>query len=415
MDVKSIKTTKSLFLVLLMNSDRYLKEKKIFTIYHDSIKSSDLKKFIDFLHLYIQTFEDMNSGLRCTVLTSHPREIYFEDVDEIVDVYNEIIQQINSYTNNLQNHMHHKTLIAKLIACLGVIYEEGLFGIVRDKDLAFKNFQQSAQLNCPYGTFKLAQCFEKGNGVRKNIKQALYFYRCAAKLGSIEALHTFGTILLQNNFTGEYSEEVGLVYLKLAAKKASKKYPYACFDYSRYVEHNLSIGKGFYDHFFCFDTYLKGATLDCSNSQFKIAEAYENGDLGVERSISDAIKWFKRAATLGHPEALLKIADYVLYKKELYPEDIELVYSYALKSLIAENCRAAKYISILHHKGLGTKKSKHLSNWWDTVYKVMCKNQKVSPSEHSFVIFDNLTTKNKQQNDEIPIQPIYTTKALKAL
>lgn len=397
-----------------MNKARYMQDKKVFILYYDYLHTDNTKKLLEFLEVYVSTYENDNSLYKCATLSSNPLQDIMEDFEEISQYYNMIRLEINKHTVNPQIDHIKKTHLAKLLAYAGVIYEYGLFGITSSKQLAFKHYKQSAQLNCPYGTFRLAQCYEKGNGVPKNLKQALSFYRCAAKLGSIEALHTFGTILLQNNLTGDYSEEMGIVYLRLAAKKASKNYPFACYDYSRYVEYNMSLGIGFFDISYCFQSYLKGAFLECPNCQYKIGEVYEKGEMGVESSLTEAIMWYRKAAVNGHSEAQLKIADFLLKKNEFYPEDFELAYSYALKSAVSENCKAAKYVSLLFEKGIGIKRNLHLSKWWNLIFKVYCKYQKISFTDESFKVFEKLVNK-RRPTDDIKVHPILTSNALKVV
>ncbi|KAF9764413.1 Chitin synthase regulatory factor 3 [Nosema granulosis] len=396
-----------------MNMYRYKQEKKLFRLYSEHLNSNNIKKLLEFLGIYIQTYEDENSLMKCSIMSYNPLKEVENDFYEISSHYTTIIAEIDAYIIFSKKLPKNRKFMAKLIAYLGVAYENGLLGLSRNKLQAFKHYRQSAQLNCPYGTFRLAQCYEKGNGVQKNIKQALYFYRCAAKLGSAEALHTFGTILLQNNFAGEFNEEMGYVYLRIAFRKATKEYPYACFDYSRYVEHSISLGYGFFDIYFCFKSYLKGAMLECPNCQYKIGEIYEKGLMGEEHSLTDALKWYKKAAMNGQPDAQLKIADFLLTKNEFYPEDFELAYNYALKSAISENCRAAKYISLLFEKGIGISRNQNLSEWWNRIYHVYCKDQNVSPNQ-KYIVFEKLVNRRRPTED-IKVQPILTSNALKAL
>jgi hypothetical protein len=335
-----------------------------------------------------------------------------ENIDDVIQTYNSIIYEMNKYISNVKRRYCQKRLAGRLLAIMGVIYEKGFFGVGPDLFMAYKKYELSAQLNCPFGTFRLAQCHEKGIGTVKNIEQALYFYRCSAKLGSIEALHTFGTILIQNDFDGEFSEEVGVVYLRLAANKATKTYPFSCYDYSRYIEHSMK--KDFFDVGYCFKSYLKGAILECPNCQFRVGQLYETGEMGVEISLANSVKWYQKASSNGHSDAQLKIANYILRKNDPQKDDFVLAFNYALKSAISDNPRGAKYVSIMYQKGIGTKKNESLSKWWEKVYEVFCSSQKISKESLSFSIFENIS-KKKPVSEEIPMRRIYTTSTLKAV
>lgn len=98
---------------------------------------------------------------------------------------------------------------------IGVSHEYGQFGNPIDSEEAYSNYLLSAQLNNDLGTYKLAQCYENGKGTSRNIEKALYFYRCAAKLGLPDALHSYGSILVNGCLGSEVDEKTGLDYLSL--------------------------------------------------------------------------------------------------------------------------------------------------------------------------------------------------------
>lgn len=387
-----------------MNGPRYRQEKKIFKMNNANVYSDNLKLFGDLLQSYIVAYEDDNSLMRSSFLTDNPLS-GLDDTIESNEKYYEIIKEkISQYANNYIYYMDKPKLIARLIAYYGFINEFGLFKVAPNKRKAFEYYKLSAQMNSPFGTFKLAQCYEKGVGCKKNTLKSLSFYRCSAKLGSIHGLHTFGTILLQNNFDEDFVEESAFFYLQLSVKKANKCYPYVYYDYARYLEFKISSIQIEFEHDYCFNAYYKGAINECPNCQYRVAQCFENGELGVDIDIQKAFTYYKNAAFNGHVDAQFKIAQALIDQSEPSETNIILAYKYALKSATKENIIAMKYISIFYKKGLGVERNLNVSKWWDNILEVTLKKQKTKLDPESFANIEKLIIREKQKEKEVFVE-----------
>ncbi|KAG0417745.1 Chitin synthase regulatory factor 3, partial [Dictyocoela roeselum] len=126
-------------------------------------------------------------------------------------------------------------------AYLGLAYELGALGVTKDEKRAFGYYKIAMKMNNALGTYRLAQCYEKGIYKRKNLVKALTFYRLAAKLGLVEAQHTFGSILIYGDLNAQRDISCGIFYLKLAIKNSNSEYPYPYFDLARVYESNNNI------------------------------------------------------------------------------------------------------------------------------------------------------------------------------
>lgn len=288
---------------------------------------------------------------------------------------------------------------------LGFAYERGLFGMEREHRMAFSHYMSSAELNNAFGTFKVAQCYEKGMGKQKNINRSLWFYRCAAKLGLIDAMHTYGNIILFGDMECENDLEVGHFYLKLAAKKASNEYPYPLYDLGRCYEGGVGSDVIPTDDHYAFKLYSRGAALDCPNCQFRIGRCFENGELGQEKDNIRAIEWYMKAADLGQSDAQLVLSTMFLSGiKDVLKKNDEMAFRFGLRAATREHTIAAYLVSEYYEQGIGVKKNLQLAFWWSKIaeefqkiyreagerIKVATPDSSINDSQHDFE--DNLCT-----------------------
>lgn len=384
-----------------MNVPRYRQEKKLFRLHEKDIYNDNIKNFCKFLNTFIDTFEDDNSLMRHTFITYDPFVELNSTIKECKKFYKIVFQKLSNFVENYKLFLNKPKYIGKMIAYFGFVYEYGLFDVKFDKNNAFQYYKLAAKLNSPFGTFKLAQCYEKGVGCEKNIQKSLLFYKCSAKLGCVQALHTFGTILLQSNINGEFVEESAQFYLQLAIKKAKLlEYPYVFYDFGRFLEYKLN-DKYISQVEYCFQTYLQGAEIECPNCQFRVAQCYELGNLNVPINFEQSLKMYIKAAFNGHVEAQLKVAELIIENDNSTLIDLSKAFKYALKAAVRENCIAIKLIAIFHEKGIGIPKNITAAIWWNRIFEIEKKKQNffLNPT-----IFEKL--KNINIQDDIPVQPV---------
>lgn len=373
-----------------MNGPRYKQEKKIFKLYSNKIQQDCIKAFEEFLNLYTIAYEDENSLMRNSFLTEDPLPSLNEIVKFNTEYYLQICAKLEHYVKNYLFYLKKPKYIANIIAYYAFALEYGLFGMEINKKNAFQYYKLSAQNGSPFGTFRLAQCYEKGEVCAKNKYKALEFYRCAAKLGSIHGLHTYGTILLQNNFDIDEREEIAFFYLKIGINKAIKSYPYVFYDYARYIEFKLSDNEITFEVDWCFKVYFRGAQNECPNCQYRVAQCFEFGELNVNVDLKKAFSYYKSAAFNGHIDAQVKIAQTLIEKGDKTQTNYNLAYNYAIKAAIKGDCKAIKYMTIFYKNGLGIKKNIAVSNWWEKILFVHLKEQKIVLNLQEFEILNHL-------------------------
>ena len=147
-------------------------------------------------------------------------------------------------------------------------YEMGLEGFERNLRKAFDLYVKSANGGYKEAQFRLAQAYENGElNLKENEEKAYNWYEEAANNGHVEAMFILGEAY-------EYE------YLELDEDEDE-----------------------------AFDWYLKAAKHGHVKAQIVVAEAYEYENLGVDEDNEEALYWYLQAANNGNVEAMYKAAD----------------------------------------------------------------------------------------------------------
>ncbi|KAG0439288.1 Chitin synthase regulatory factor 3 [Dictyocoela muelleri] len=282
---------------------------------------------------------------------------------------------------------------------LGIVYELGAFGAQKNEKMAFEHYLIATKQSNALGTYRLAQCYEKGIYKPKNFRKALAFYRCAAKLGLVEAQHTFGSILIYGDLNSERDVASGIFYLKLAVKKSSSEYPYPYFDLARAYESNNNIHDIVADDIYSFYLYQRGAELGCPNCQYRIARIYEFGELGRDKNITDAVFWYKKSADNGQIDAQLALSTlYFTGVQNVLESNYLTAYKWALKSAVKGHLGAAYCVGEFIENGIGVKRDLVHALWWYTIAGVMGNEKaKIKANQlKKIVVFSSDSTKKKK-------------------
>ena len=161
-----------------------------------------------------------------------------------------------------------------------------------------------AQSDFTADDFSLAQQYERGVGVERNLRKAFDFYIKAARAGNKEAqfrlacAYENGELNLKENYEKAYDW-----YLK-AANNGNVEAMFILAEAYNYEELDLDE-----DEDEAFEWYLKAAHKGHIDAQLIIAEAYELENLGVDEDEEEALEWYLKAANSGNVEAMYKAGD----------------------------------------------------------------------------------------------------------
>lgn len=330
--------------------------------YHKSFASGDDQKIFLFFKNLLKFIENDNSSYNVLILFNNPLKN-----EENITFMRNLNRNCRNFLNEKQNS-EDKDICGAALCYIGIGHEYGLFGYERNLNEAFGKYLISSRLNHSLGTYRLALCFEQGKGIDQDNEKALYFYRCAAKLGLVDALHVYGSVLANGYLGLRPDQKMGLHYLSLAAIKANKLYPYPFFDIGKWYETKQESLDVSVDEKYSFDVYMKGASLGDPNSQYRIAKSFENGELKQRKSIIPAIDWYMRAADNGQVDAQMTL--FGLYSSGLgenLRKDPGKSYYWALRAGLKGSCRGMFFLGEYARSGTGINQDVLLALWWYTI------------------------------------------------
>lgn len=209
-------------------------------------------------------------------------------------------------------------------AFVGKCYYFGECGVKENDKEAFRWFQRSVQKKSPYGYYYIALCYSNGFGVSQNealsesyFEKAVKIFRTQANEGDAEAQYYLG-LCYQNGTGVEESQSIANSWFGKAAEQGHPNAQYETALNEKDKSKAFTMMKNAADHgireaiyqlgVYCRNgigcevsiedgtSYiLNAAQMGDGDAQVCIAYCYEEGD-GVRRDISEAFKWFKKAA-----------------------------------------------------------------------------------------------------------------------
>lgn len=203
----------------------------------------------------------------------------------------------------------HKLLL-KRIADTGTSFDQFYYGFVLykcgwytekkyDKDMMLY-YEKAAQQQNATAIDGLGNRYYDGDGIEKNISEAIKWYKKSAKLGMIHSMETLANCYDSGMGVGQ-DYEMSLVWRKRAAKLGS-------VDSTANVGWHYRYGKGVTrDYTEAMNWYLKAAEKGSSYSQENIGDLYYYG-YGVNQDYEKAAEWYQKATDAGNTYAMDRLA-----------------------------------------------------------------------------------------------------------
>ncbi|KAM0677074.1 hypothetical protein BDAP_002365 [Binucleata daphniae] len=339
---------------------------------YNSVFTADYETKFLLVQKYLRYVESNSESISNVFYGKDPLTILKEDKMFFKELENWCLQTLGAANgpNNMTLFKDAPQVQAR--AYLGLVYEIGACGLKKSIERAISLYASAAKQNNAFATFRLAQCFESGKGKQLNIEKSITFYRCAAKLGGIEAMHIYGSILIHGELGLRKDISQGLFYLKLAAQAASKHYPFPFYDLARCYENEEDAPEITVDHEYAFQLFEKGAKLGDPNCQYKLAKAYEVGDLSCEINLNMAIQWYTQAAEYEQIDALFELAHFKLIGLEgIIEKNYDDAYYLALRAAAKGHVDAAFLVGECIENGLGIRQDPLHAMWWYTIAKAL--------------------------------------------
>lgn len=175
---------------------------------------------------------------------------------------------------------------------LGYIYKYGL-GVNVDNNKAFQLLSHAAKVSISQSYYELADSYENGYGVKRNIQLAIKYYKKSySKSKNIQALINLGCIY---NNMGNY-EKALKYYFAAADKGNAKAYYYIALAYKE----GLGIEK---NNKKMIDNFEKASNLGDIDASVDLADLYIDG-LGIDHDYNKALELLFNAAEEGSRRAM---------------------------------------------------------------------------------------------------------------
>ena len=189
----------------------------------------------------------------------------------------------------------------KSLCRLGLIYRTGLASVPESRDprKAVEYFLKGVEKDDPKSALYLAEMYLNGEGIERNVDQALHFFEMAANLGLAEAQRILGIMYVQG-------KEVPIDY-----EKAAKLFQSAADQGDNYSRYYLGVmyenGEGVEkDELKAADLFQRGANEGHSFSQYSLALKYLSGRPGFDDP-AKGVFLLEQAANQGHLGAFLDL------------------------------------------------------------------------------------------------------------
>jgi TPR repeat protein len=215
-----------------------------------------------------------------------------------------------------------------------------------------KNIEKDFELMLPFAKKghaliqnQIGVMYESGNGVNKNIQEALIWYEKAAKQKNPWALYNLGEIYYMGTHVGQNYTKA-FEYYKESASLGNYK--------AQNVLANMYLdGKGTTpDLKQAIYWYEKSAEQNYHWGLTNLAHMYQQGQ-GVEKDLNKAISYYEKGSELNNNVAQFNLGKLYYEGKEV-KQDYKKAFQYFEKSALQKNDKAQFYLGFMYLLGHGT-------------------------------------------------------------
>ncbi|KAI9344439.1 hypothetical protein BD770DRAFT_397535 [Pilaira anomala] len=180
---------------------------------------------------------------------------------------------------------------------IGLIYLDGYSGFLKNHRKSFEFFERCSRYNNPIAFRYMGQLYFKGEGVRKDDKEAMRCHKKGKDLGDIESIHHLavcfflGEVVKQNFKKAREYLELYIKHKDIADQLGKAYFTLGCI-------YRMG-GEGVkQDNLLAIDYYKKSVELGSGMGAYGLGEMYEYGQ-GVKKNKKTAYEWYVKATSLG--------------------------------------------------------------------------------------------------------------------
>lgn len=232
-----------------------------------------------------------------------------EETKSSVSVLSKICLKAVQATNNDEERHEIVRIIKNLLLILDKryseprdstsVFDEGMnfyrkYPREDNMPVALLILEEAWQLGCVNALHYISSSYLKGKGIQKDTCKGMYYLNLAANNHNVEASIELATYLWKGINT-EKNPSMAVSILKNIDD------PNAMFMLGDIFRENYEYSKAF-------EYYLMAAQRNHVYAQYNVAVACATGQ-GTKRNISEAKKWLRSAASLGHSDARKKLEE----------------------------------------------------------------------------------------------------------
>jgi TPR repeat protein len=265
-----------------------------------------------------------------------------------------------------------------IYACylLGVCYSEGLVGEKNPKE-AIKWYKQAAKQGYDAAQAYVGYALYSGIGVVGNKFEAVKWYSKSADQGYAPAQTNLGICYE----LGDGCQKNLLTALKWYRLAAEQNDPTALYNIGHCYELGLGVPQ---DIFKASEYYTQAADLNNAAAQYALGYLYSVGYPCLPQSIEETVRLYKLSADQGHAEAQCKLG--LMYENGIGTEtDVLQAVKYYRLAANQGNPAALYYLGYCYYNGLGVEKDTAVAV--KLYYKSAAKNYSAAQNNLGFCYF----------------------------
>ncbi|KAI9490427.1 hypothetical protein BDB00DRAFT_735455, partial [Zychaea mexicana] len=246
---------------------------------------------------------------------------------------------------------------------LGNCYGTGAHGVKVNHSKAFNCYWLASKQYHPECAYRVAVCYEMGVGTKQNFRRALEYFRKSAKMGFPPAMYKLGLILIDDSQSPDNRRE-GTSWLKRAVQRTTA----APDPVALHALGNAFEPTGFAlvpDVEYAREVFIQAAELGYAPSQYRLAVAYETGDLDLPKNERLAVIWAQKAAFQGIADAQFLISCWHLNgTMQNVQQNSNLAYRWARQAAENGHTRAMFALACFYEFGIGIEMDLETAEKW---------------------------------------------------
>lgn len=215
---------------------------------------------------------------------------------------------------------------------------------------AFKLALPKAKLGDPASQTLIAEMYDKGLGVPKNLKESTAWYGLASKNGNLEAQFSYAVKLLEGKYVKADAKKARALMLK-AAKAGHAT---AAFNVGQFIIGERPTTAGSKE---AIPYFIKAADGRISDAYYTLAKLYESGHLKGFPEMVKAQNWMLKAAKAGIDTAQVELAIWLANGKAGIKEPA-IAFQWMKRAAMGGNVIGQNRIAKMLVQGVGTQVDK---------------------------------------------------------